>query len=96
MGAAQSRRVIHVRVRNCLWSDESAECGYRHRGFGPWRTVLLTDGIGKEALVTSVPMSDVLQGANHTVQVHIEIYHTAGEPLGTLMRELDIIWPINR
>jgi hypothetical protein len=89
----EARRAIHVRVRNI--SGESAEGGYLDRGFEPWRTVLLTDGIGKEALVTSVPMSDVLKGANHAVQVHIEIYGTAGEPVGTVVRELDIIWPIS-
>jgi hypothetical protein len=89
----ETTRAIQVRVRNV--AGESAEGEYRHRGFDPWRTVLLTDGIGKEGGVTSVPMSEVLKGSDHAVQVQIEIYGTAGEPVGTVVRELDIIWPVS-
>ena len=43
----------------------------------------------------SWPMSEVLKGSDHAVQVQIEIYGTAGEPVGTVVRELDIIWPVS-
>ncbi len=89
----EATRAIHVRVRDVLGEHMDGE--YNHTGFGPWRTVLLQDGIGKDGVVTSAPMADVLGKTDRAVQVHVEIYGTDGEQIDTVVRELDILWPVS-
>jgi len=80
-------RDVQMRARTLL--GERADGEFNKTGWGPWREVNVRDyDLEAKGGVLTVPMSDVLEKANHKVQIEISVTDLP-------VYAADLIWPVS-
>ena len=70
-------------LRRRIMRGRSEDGGYEYEGFGEWEPVAFS-GTGP---VIEVPMKALTTGANHWVQLEIQV--------GELVRTFELVWPVS-